>query len=288
MDTQTNETVRLFFSSEKNTETKSPSKEILAYILMFGGVLASFLSINSYNGDYFFFGIASFIVGLLLTGKKLNTLFSSSEDENAEDGDMAQQLIKDTERHILPKISAVSNINTAFVPKNNIYIFRVPVYEQIPLIEKEKILRKEMDENHFAYAIWNIHIFIVSQSMLIYFSCTYDWPNNTILNEHSNEYYYTDISSIKTEFADKTFWYKDKDETTKENVKMFVVSNISGDKIEFVAERPGLAVAPAMQHNTNDILKSMRRIINESRFPKETSYKTQDIDFEIEYPDNVD
>lgn len=282
MNTEKDEKLSRFFLEEGIPDFKQISYTKTGYFFLVSGIVISYLSFADYIGNYFLLGLAFFILGLILVRKKLSGLFSVSENEIQNKEELKQLFIKDINENVLSEAFSELNIKSSVVDDENIFIFKVPVYKKISGIDNEKILRKQFEDGDFVYSVWEIHILIASQNFLSFYSCVYDWLNNSCINTLTNEFYYSDIASIKSEFTEEEVNYIGEEEIKKENLNTIIISNISGDKIKFITENPSLQLPVEFQEENDAVVKEIRLMFRKKRFPEDNSFSSDDVDFEIE------
>jgi len=281
-DTDRDEKLRNFFSEEGVPDFKQTSYTKIGYVFLVAGIIIFYLSIAGYTGNYFLLGLAFFILGLFLIRKKLSGLFSFRENEIQNKEELKQLFLNDINENVLSEAFSELNIKSSVVRDDNIFIFKVPVYEKIPGIDDEKILRKQFEEGDFVYSVWEIHVLIASQNFVSSYSCVYNWLTNSCINALTNEFYYSDIASVKSEFSEEEVNYLGEGEAKKEYLKTIIISNISGDKMKFIIEIPSLQLAAEFQEKNDDVVKEMRLLFRKKRFPDDNSFSGDDVDFEIE------
>ncbi len=279
VNTEKSEKISGFFADENRSAFKPSDYTKYGYVFLLLGLLVVYLSWFGYIGSYILLGIAFIVVGIFLIRRKLNDLFSFGDREMQDDEEMIALFFKDVNDFVLKKafqISGIDNGNT----DANIFKFYFPIYEKYFGTEFETIVKKQLDDETFMYAVWKVHIFIATQNFLNYYSCIYNWIDNECNNEVSNEFFYSDIASIKNEFTEKEI--SDTDDVMSEKVKTFIVSNISGDKIEFEFENSLLKLPISFENDIESFVREMRLLIRKKRFPEEENYTGNNVDFEIE------
>ncbi len=276
------------FFSDENTEVYKPSVYAkYGYVFLLLGILIVFLSLADYIGNYFLLGLSFFILGMVLVRKKLNELFSFGVSNISDADTINEMFISDTDETILKRAFEISGIQEKQISEETVFKIYVPVFKTDSETEID-YLRTQLDDETYVYSHWHIHILIAANNYLSYYSCFYDWTENECDNELSNEFYYFDIASIKSELTEIKSALSDEDSSEKKYLKKFVISNVSGDKIEFVSEKPALKLNDDFRTDTEDLVKNIRHIIRKKRFPDDESYSEEDIDFEIEDTTNKD
>ncbi|NOZ34806.1 MAG: hypothetical protein GXO80_05870 [Chlorobi bacterium] len=282
MNTEKSEKISDFFSDEEHAAFKPSDYTKYGYVFLFLGLSVVCLSWFGYIGNYILLGIAFILTGIVLIRKKLNDLFSFGNREIQDDEEMIDLFFKDVNDFVLKKAFQIAGIDNGNADAQNIFKFYFPVYEKSFGTESETIVKKQLDDETFMYSVWKVHIFIATKNFLSYYSCIFNWIDNECNSEVSNEFFYSDIASIKNEFTEKEILETNEEEEMPEKVKKFIVSNISGDKIEFEFENSLLKLPVRFENDIESFVREMRLLIRKKRFPKEENYTGDDVDFEIE------
>ena len=276
------------FFADENTEVYKPSLYAkYGYVFLLSGILIAFLSLADYIGNFFLLGLSFFLLGLVLVRKKLNDLFSFGVSNISDADTINKMFIADTDERILKRAFEISGIQENRISEETVFKIYVPIFKTDSETEIN-FLRTQLDDETYVYSHWQIHILIAANNYISYYSCLYDWTENEQDNELSNEFYYSDIASIKSELREIKLELSDEDNPEKRYLKQFVITNVSGDKIEFISENPALKLNENFRTDTEELVKNIRRIIRKKRFPDDESYSEKDIDFEIEDTRNKD
>ncbi len=269
-----------FFNDSEETVVKPVDFVKTGYGFLFLGVLIFYLSYIGYLDGWYLLSAAVFIIGLLLIRKKITSLFYFENAEALDEDTFSEIFLNCLNSEILQKAKHLLNIRKE-IKNENCYIFCVPVFESLPGVEKETIKRKLVKNDTYIYSVWKINIIFIEESFIGYFSCIYNTFENKYFNNVTTEFYYSDITSVKIEYANKDFKYINTEDITTEQISLLTVSNISGDKIEFVSERPESNVFSAFSGNSEQLVRDLRKKIREKRFPGD-KFSDKDIDFEVE------
>ncbi len=282
MNPERKEILSDFFKEENQALYKQPSYSKFGYAFLVSGALIAYLSLSDYIGNWFLLGLAFFLLGIVLIRKKISDLFAFGDTENDEEKTVEEQLFSDVDELVLKRASELSGIDRKMLDSDTVYKIYVPIYEKIPGIDSEDILRKETKENQFIYSVWKIHILIKTEHFISYYSCVFHWLNNECINELTNEFYYSDIASVKSEIVETEFQNLHNEDRMIETVKRFVITNVSGDQIKFIIERPELKLDESFLPDVENFINQIRLSVRKKRFPEADSYSGDDVDFEIE------
>ncbi|MBN1252052.1 MAG: hypothetical protein JXR51_08870 [Bacteroidales bacterium] len=134
-------------------------------------------------------------------------------------------------------------LNMKTLKPENFLIVPYPIYWQIPGVDNSLIMRRMNDSGEFAYTIWNVQVLALTENYISFYTCTYDWLNNRIINEKSNEFFYEDISSVKNDIKPIERYLVDKEYVDEEGNKLnadkltatiFKVTNMSSESLKVI------------------------------------------------------
>ena len=276
-----------FFNEDKRKSHKRLSFVQFGYLFLIIGGIMLYLYFFCNVGNILLLGLAFLITGLFLIRKKLNNLFYFDESDNLNEETIEKKFFSDVDKTVLTRIFKIFGIQKHKITEENIFKIFVPVYSTASETETN-FLRTQLDDETNIYSHWQIHVIITGKNFISYYSCSYNWLDNKLNNEISDEFYYADIASIKSEFSEEKFEISDDEISKAENTKRFIITNVSGDKIEFVSEKPALNLNEYFKTDTEELVRNIRQIIRKKRFPDDESFSEKDIDFEIEDTTNKD
>ncbi len=283
VNTERNNLLYEFFSEDENQSLRSSSYAKYGYGFLVLGLLIAYLSWAGYIGHFILLGVAFVLTGFVLIRKKLNDFFSFGESEFPDDEKIVSMFFDDVNIRISErafKLFGIEKDNTEFIGEFNYYF---PGHKNYPRINPEKNVKKQLDDETYMFSFWQIHKFVLTENFLTYYSCMYNWIDNEIFDELSNEFYISDIATVKTEFINR-----ENEETIGEEIirpkpiKKFIISNISGDKIEFLIEESALLLPGEFENDIENLMKEIRLLIRKKRFPEKDNYSSDSVDFEIE------
>lgn len=149
-------------------------------------------------------------------------------------------------------------------------IIPYPVFHSTRKINDEDLLRVSTKDGYYSYSVWNVQVLVLGTDYLSYYFCTYNWLQDTILNEKSNEFFYEDIALVKNDIEQVNFASKWNDGILSE-AHILKLINVSGDFLYLVTELPELKQAPETIINQETIVQVFRillRQIRKNRKPK--------------------
>ncbi len=165
-------------------------------------------------------------------------------------------------------------INESQLKNENIVIIPHPVYWQVDDVESEAILRRQAGNGTFAYAIWRVQILILTDNYISFYSCIYDWLNEEVSDERTNEYFFDDISSIRNDEERFSEVFIDNEEEKIGKVKVFKLTNMSSDSLTLITEIPKLEAQPVSVIKLDKIVKALRLMLRNRRYGEEIEPKT--------------
>ena len=137
-----------------------------------------------------------------------------------------------------------------------------PVFWSVNGINTDEVVRRLGNDNYFRYSVWNVEVFLFTQNYLANYGCTYNWLRNTSVNEHTNEFFYKDVVSVKT--ATESSAYTLKDGKRMEHSQTFQL-NLSGDQVTVVTNDENLKTSSEMISQVDKAVQSIRTMLREKK-----------------------
>ena len=200
------------------------------------------------------------------------------------DGDMDTWFLEDLHNIVKPKALEQLRINESSLKDENIIIIPYPIYYKQASVPDGNIYRRAGDDGLYTYSVWAVQILIVTENFISYYSCTYDWINDAVSNERTNEYFFEDISSVRNdiEFIDNNFI---NDENKKiGDAKVFKLTNMSGDYLTIITEIPSMQTPSSYINNMELLVQALRVMLRNRRFGEEIepAKASEEVEFEVE------
>ena len=271
-------------------------KNIAKYgiVLFFIGVLMLYLQQVDIIGDFTIISVIFILVGLFSFWILIKPFFSSSRifSSKAADGDMDVWFMEDMHEIIKPRALDQLKINPSSLKDENIIIVPYPVFWDHPSINSENITRKIGEDGSYVYSAWQVQILIVTENFISYYSCVYDWINEMITDEKTNEYFFDDISSVSNDTIELEYKIIDNDEISVGSAKVFILSNMSGDKLKIITDISSLNVPAGYSNNLERSVQAIRILLRNRRYGEEIEQVEEieltDNDVEFEVTQNKD
>jgi len=153
-----------------------------------------------------------------------------------------------------------------------------PVFWEVPGVDKSLIVRRMNNLGNYAYSVWNVQVLALTENYISYYKCTYDWLNNNIINEKSNEFFYDDISSVKLDvktisryLADKKYHDEDGNiiDADKLTANIFKVTNISSDSLKIITNIIETNHSPEFVVSFEKAVQALRIMLRKRRYNEE-------------------
>jgi len=114
--------------------------------------------------------------------------------------------------------------------------------------------------------------------VIIQFQHTYDWVNNLVINERTNEFFYDDISSVKNDIKIIERYLKDKEYVDEDGkptapdkltATVFKVTNMSTDSLKVITNIAEMKQSPNLVVNLEKAVQALRIILRKRRYDEE-------------------
>jgi len=196
-------------------------------------------------------------------------------EERPPSADMYQWLINDMHSKIKERASEVLRLNINSLKPENFMIVHYPIYWEEPGIKPDNILRRATGEtiqksktefqSIFIYSIIKVQIIALTKNYISYYACTYDWLNDSILSENTNEFFYEDITSVKNDFEPISRKLKEDQEAKTLNALVFKVTNMSSDNLTVITKIPELYYSSKLEVSLEKAVQALRIILRKRR-----------------------
>ncbi|MCF6242304.1 MAG: hypothetical protein L3J74_13270 [Bacteroidales bacterium] len=143
-------------------------------------------------------------------------------------------------------------------------IIPYPVFHPTQKIGDEQLHRVSTKDGFFNYSVWNVQVLVLGMNYLSYYFCSYNWLDDTILNEKSSEFFYEDIALVKSDVEQVNFACKWNNGLLNE-AHILKLINISGDFLYLVTELPELQQSPDTVINQEHAVQVLRIILRQIR-----------------------
>lgn len=137
-----------------------------------------------------------------------------------------------------------------------------PIFWNTSGFSKEDILTKKGKDGFNRYTTWTIQIFAFTENYLCSYKCHYNWIKNTYINESTNEFFYKDVVSVKTDTISSAY--------TLINGERLVHSEafqlkLSGDEITVITNDASLNTSSIMVSKAEKAVQSIRAMLRDKK-----------------------
>lgn len=236
------------------------TKPTLGIILLFcfaGGIatLGGFLQLSS--GD--FMAYLSLIVGIFFL---LYILFMYMKSNNLpSDSQMDTWLMEDINEIIKDR-----PYNKLGISKNEMVAEPLlvvgPIYWNVSGFDIKDIKMKKGEDGFNRYSILVVQVFLFTENYLCSYKCNYNWLKNTYINESTNEFFYKDVVSVKTDTISSAY--------TLMNGQKLVHSEafqlkLSGDEVTVITNDASLNTSSVMTSKAEKAVQSIRAMLRDKK-----------------------
>ncbi len=137
-----------------------------------------------------------------------------------------------------------------------------PIYWNVSGFSQEDILMKKGKDGFNRYSIWTIQVFCFTENYLCSYKCHYNWIKNTYINESTNEFFYKDVVSVKTDTISSAY--------TLMNGQRLVHSEafqlkLAGDEITVITNDASLNTSSVMVSKAEKAVQSIRTMLRDKK-----------------------
>jgi len=255
-----------------------PSFSIIIRI-SFGLALFGVFIMFSFNNTILA-GLAFILVGLTLFGLWIKPYFRDQRLYNARPSEeqMNNWFIEDLNKVIKETAINKLRLNIGTLELKNFLIVPYPVYWQEPGLDESIILKRPSENGTMSYSVWNVQVIALTQNYISYYTCTYDWLNNMLINERTNEFFYDDISSVKNDmemierhFVDKEYIDEEGKPTAPDKLvtSVFKVTNMSSDSLNVITNIQQMGHSANLIVNLEKAVQALRIILRKRRYDED-------------------
>ncbi len=221
---------------------------------------------------------ASMLIGIWAMYKWLTPYLEKKNkfSERPSENQMESWLIQEIKKDVKPKAIEKLSLHRDKIKLDNFIILPYPIYWHTGGIEDEHIVRLKSEEGHFIYASYKIQVLAITENYVSLYTCKYDWLNNQVISEDTNEFFFDDISSIKNGKENLTTKRIDYEEPKEEeesedsgeigSAKIFSIKNMSGEALSVITEIVSLETSPRVVQKLDNLIKVLRITLRNRRY----------------------
>jgi hypothetical protein len=137
-----------------------------------------------------------------------------------------------------------------------------PIFWNTSGFSQEDILTKKGKDGFNRYTTWTIQVFAFTENYLCSYKCHYNWIKNTYINESTNEFFYKDVVSVKTDTISSAY--------TLINGQRLVHSEafqlkLAGDEITVITNDASLNTSSVMVSKAEKAVQSIRAMLRDKK-----------------------
>ncbi len=186
---------------------------------------------------------------------------------------MYNWLLEDLNKKIKERAIATLRLNVKDLGPENFLIVPYPIYWAETGVHPELLKRRETEEGHYIYSVWKVQVIALTKNYISFFNCIYDWMNDIIINERTNEFFYDDISSVQNDvktFTRKLIDQEDEEEADKTFTShVFKVTNMSSDSLSIITKIPELNYSPTLEVSLEKAVQALRITLRKRRYDED-------------------
>lgn len=140
-----------------------------------------------------------------------------------------------------------------------------PIYWKINGLNNHETSMRRWDGTGYLYAVWDLVVIHFTEKCISVYRCPYNWLRNVTVNELTEEYYYQDITTVKT--ASSSTAYSLFDGKKLESSKTFKITVSSGDSLEVLIDDPQLKTtnSEALKSRGDKAVQTIRRMLRDKK-----------------------
>ena len=234
------------------------------YLVSFTMLLSTLLMVIFQRGTIVFLSAAA--IGLLFYRFVLYPYRMKKRlfEMRVPDEQINKWLIEDLKTKIKQKAIDYLLLKDEPIGDEQFIIIPYPVFHSTQKISDNQLHRVVTKEGYYNYSVWNVQVLVLGTNYLSYYFCSYNWLEDTILNEKSSEFFYEDIALVRNDVEQVNFVCKWNEGKLNE-AHILKLINLSGDFLYLITELPELNQAPETIINQQRAVQVVRIILRQIR-----------------------
>jgi hypothetical protein len=223
------------------------------------GVVIGGLLVSSTTGV----GAVLILVGIALIAIPVVNYNNAKERYNARPSDsqidqwLQEDLKNIVEKNPLPKLG----IDKSELVAESL-IVPGPIFWNVSGFNRDEVLRKEGNDKLYRYSIWSVQVFVFTENFLGSYKCYYNWLRDTYVGESTNEFFYKDVVSVKTDTESTA--YSLFDGHRLEHALSFQL-NLAGDSVKVIVDDVNLKTSNEIKSMAEKAVQSLRAMIRQKK-----------------------
>lgn len=137
-----------------------------------------------------------------------------------------------------------------------------PIYWNVSGFDVNDILMKTGKDGFNRYSIWTVQLFLFTENYLCSYKCNYNWLKNTYINESTNEFFYKDVVSVKTDTVSSAITLKDGQHLVQSEAFQL---KLMGDEVTVITNDASLKTSNAMTSKAEKAVQSIRVMLRDKK-----------------------
>lgn len=201
---------------------------------------------------------------------------------------MHNWLIADLNDKIKERSKDILRLNMSELRSENFLILTTPIYWEEGGVNRKFIKRREAEKYKFIYSVWKVQVVALSKNYISFFDCIYDWLNDKVIDVKTDEYFYDDIVSVKSDVrrVEKKFIDQAEDDKSTRTISEHIlkITNMASESHYVVIKIPEMRYSPELEVNVEKAVQALRVTLRKRRYLEE-----QDpIIVEVERPEEAE
>ena len=124
------------------------------------------------------------------------------------------------------------------------------------------ILMKKGKDGFNRYSIWTIQVFAFTENYLCSYKCQYNWIKNTYINESTNEFFYKDVVSVKTDTISSAYALMNGQRLVHSEAFQL---KLGGDEVTVITNDANLNTSSVMVSKAEKAVQSIRAMLRDKK-----------------------
>jgi len=137
-----------------------------------------------------------------------------------------------------------------------------PIYWYVNGFDQNDILAKEGKDGFNRFTAWTVQLFMFTENYLCSYKCDYNWLKNTYINESTNEFFYKDVVSVKTDTVSSAHTLKDGQQMVHSEAFQL---KLTGDEVTVITNDASLKTSSAMTSKAEKAVQSIRVMLRDKK-----------------------
>lgn len=137
-----------------------------------------------------------------------------------------------------------------------------PIYWYVNGFDENDILAKNGKDGFNRFTTWTIQLFMFTENYLCSYKCDYNWLKNTYINESTNEFFYKDVVSVKTDTVSSAHTLVDGQRLVHSEAFQL---KLMGDEVTVITNDVNLNAKSVMVSRSEKAVQSIRAILRDKK-----------------------